>query len=475
MDFVRYLDDPVAFIDEQLPVNELGHAWRLQPHQRAILRAAFAFDAEGRLPFDAVLYSCPKKSGKTALNAAITCWWAFTQEPPNDLLIVANDYEQAQGRVYKTLMGLIQRNPVLARSAEVTTKQIVLSNGSTITVLASEYAGAAGSNHGLTSWDELWGYMSESAHRLFEQLGPVPTRRNSIRFITTYAGWEGESDLLHALYVQGVGPEEHPDGQGERVHSEWPLYVNRDARLLTYWDHEPRMAWQGMSYYASQRRTMRPATYLQIHENRWTTSETRLITPELWDGCVDHARMPLPPTKDIPLFVGVDASVKSDTSAIVALSRESDPYGEWYTLRQHAIWVPTPDAPIDLERDLEAYLWDLSRRYRVQVVACDPWQLMSTAQRLRKAGVNVVEYAQTAQLTQRMGAALYESLKGLRLRLYSDATMREHALNVVGVEGLRGVRLAKERASRKIDSVVALSLALLAAMDTPVYTGPLCW
>jgi len=75
----------------------------------------------------------------------------ITQESPNELLIVANDFEQAQGRVFASLVRLVQANPTLARSAAMTAKQISLSNGTTITVLASEYAGAAGSNHGLTS------------------------------------------------------------------------------------------------------------------------------------------------------------------------------------------------------------------------------------------------------------------------------------------------------------------------------------
>lgn len=40
-------------------------------HQRDILRLAFAFDENGRLPWDTILYSCVKKSGKndgTGLN-----------------------------------------------------------------------------------------------------------------------------------------------------------------------------------------------------------------------------------------------------------------------------------------------------------------------------------------------------------------------------------------------------------------------
>jgi len=239
----RYRTDIVAFVDDLIKNNELGRPLQLLEHQREILSLAFKFDDHGQLLYEIFLYCCPKKSGKTTVNALITLWWAFTQESPNEILIVANDLEQAQGRVFKAIAGIIQHNPELARSAEVQARLVTLSNGTTITALASEYAGAAGSNHGLTSWDELWGYTSESSRRLWEELTPVPTRRNSIRFITTYAGWENESNLLWDIYRQGVGKEEHNDGQGKCIHQELPIYVNRDARLLVYWDHKPRMEW----------------------------------------------------------------------------------------------------------------------------------------------------------------------------------------------------------------------------------------
>ena len=91
---------------------------------------------------------------------------------------------------------------------------------------------------------QLWAYTSESSRRLWEELTPVPTRRNSIRFITTYASFEGESELLMGLYKQVVSKDEHPEGQGEKLHPDLPIYANRDARIFCYWDHEPRMKWQ---------------------------------------------------------------------------------------------------------------------------------------------------------------------------------------------------------------------------------------
>ena len=207
---------PIHFIDKLVKKNELGQLFTLFPFQREILRLAFAFDDEGRLPWDTVVYYCVKKSGKTSLNAALALWWALTQESPNEILVLANDLEQSLARVFKTMQGLIEHNPKLQSEAEVQSRGIYLANGTTITPISGDYIGAAGSNHGFVSFDKLWGYVSESSTRLWEELTPVPTRRNSIRFISTYAGFEGESELLWDLYKSGVGKNEHPEARANR-------------------------------------------------------------------------------------------------------------------------------------------------------------------------------------------------------------------------------------------------------------------
>jgi len=71
---------PITFIDRLVKKNDLGHPFALMDHQREVLRLAFAFDQDGRLPWDTIIYSCIKKSGKTTLNGALTLGWGFTQE-----------------------------------------------------------------------------------------------------------------------------------------------------------------------------------------------------------------------------------------------------------------------------------------------------------------------------------------------------------------------------------------------------------
>src|SRR4051794_20310444 len=108
-DFSRYVRDPVAFIDTFILLNEKGQPWSLSPYQRTVLRLAFRWDAAGRLALRILLWSEPKKSGKTFLDACLLLWWAFTR-PSTEVIVCANDLEQSVSRVFATATALCKHN-----------------------------------------------------------------------------------------------------------------------------------------------------------------------------------------------------------------------------------------------------------------------------------------------------------------------------------------------------------------------------
>jgi hypothetical protein len=195
----------------------------------------------------------------------------------------------------------------------------------------------------LSSWDELWGFQSERGLRLWEELTPVPNKP-SVRIVTTYAGWEGESELLWNLYLKGVGNDEHKDGEAKRIHKTLPVYLNQAAKILCYWDHVPRLQWQTKDYYAAQKRTLRPATYLRLHVNRWTSGESTFIDPEQWERCVSPSLTPL--LSGGILFLGIDIGVKSDNAGVVGVTWASE--GQKIIIATHRVWRPTRNSPVNL-------------------------------------------------------------------------------------------------------------------------------
>jgi phage terminase large subunit-like protein len=194
----------------------------------------------------------------------------------------------------------------------------------------------------------------------------------------------------------------------------------------------------------------------------WTTADTSFIDAELWDPCVDRGLHPLLPTRRFPLYVGVDGATRHDSAAVVGVYWADE---NTLALGVHRIWRPSPQAPLDLEATIEAYLDELHRHYQVRDIRCDPWQMHNSITRLKARGLRIGEYAQTQSNLTQMGQGLFDLLNGRNFRTYPAADLRQHALNTVAVEGPRGWRIAKEKASRKIDAIVALAMASVAAIE----------
>ncbi len=460
----QYRQDPLGFIDRFITRDEKGRPFKLAPHQRRVLERALRWDEDGRLLLKLLLWAEMKKSGKTFLAGALGIWWGFTN-PNTEIIIAANDQEQSVGRVFRTIVQILKQNSALHASAKITADTITLSNGTIITAISSDYKGAAGSRHSLVIYDELWGYSLERAERLFEELTPPPTEPNAWVLVVTYAGWTGESVLLERLYKRGLA--------GDRIDDDLELYRNDD--LTMFWSHTPRQPWQTERYYASQRELLRPNTFARLHENRWVSSESVFVTGELWDACVDADLLPVlfsdgPVSREFVVVAGLDASVKGDSTACVVVAND----GDRIRLIAHRIWQPTANQPMDFEHTVEKFLREIDRRFLLQGAYYDPFQFHRSATTLKLDGLPMKEFPQSVNNVTRMGQVLYDLIQRRVLHLYPSDELRQQALNAVAVETPRGFRLAKEKASKKIDATAALAMAACAALDHP-QVPPLTW
>ena len=108
---------------------------------------------------------------------------------------------------------------------------------------------------------------------------------------------------------------------------------------------------------------------------------------------------------------------------------------------------------------------ELKARFSLRAVHFDPYQMQATAQRLTHLGVNMVEYPQTVGNLTAASQNLYELIKSQGISVYPDDDIRLSIQRSVAVESTRGWKLAKEKASHKIDVVVALAMSSLAAVQ----------
>ena len=126
--------------------------------------------------------------------------------------------------------------------------------------------------------------------------------------------------------------------------------------------------------------------------------------------------------RGLPIYVGVDASVKHDSSAIVAVTFDSR--AQQARLVFHRVFQPSPTEPLDFEATIEATLLDLHKRFNVVRVLFDPWQMVATAQRLTQAGLQIEEYPQSPANLTAASQNLFELINAGDLVAYPDAGVR---------------------------------------------------
>jgi phage terminase large subunit-like protein len=483
---------------------------RLMPHQKVILRLFFdtaPAEAFGCGPnFQTLVYSTVKKSGKTAVAAMVARWIAETWGSHTEVYCMANDLEQARGRIYQAALTSIEEDPRYARADKgiagmwriIERQALHIPTHSTIKAVSADYKGEAGSNPVASLWSELWGFSSEAGQRLWEELTPVPTRPRSIRYVETYAGYEGESSILNDL-------EDRVKKEGRRLTRDeliplglsWPFppsqplpfFVHTPSRTFAYWDEGEdarRMPWQTPQYYVAQQSDLRPTAYERLHLNKRVSATDEFIQAEWWDRLVTPEAAK-PPGRNEPLIIGADAGVTGDCTGLVAVSR--DPKAPDNVLqRLSRVWYPPPGKALDYSLTIEPVLrqWctghihplteqcdthskvDVlgkcvpTQPYNVVQVAYDQYQLHDLMTRIRNEAVAWCH--PFSQMGDRMTAdkALFDMIRDQRIHHTGDADLREHILNAgakVPADDNTRLRLVKKSNKAKIDLAVCLSMA----------------
>lgn len=438
---------------------------KLASHQAAILRHVLTLGPDGRLPYSEVIWSGPKKSGKTTIAALVAEYFGLFIESPNEVYLCANDLEQSQGRVYKALSQSVKLNRHLTNRADVQVRITRFDNGTELTALPSDYAGAAGSNHGLSIFDELWAYVSENSRRLWDEMTPPPTRRLAMRLTVTYAGFEGESELLEEFYKRGQKGDPVPDlahienGEGQPA-------CRANGRLFVYWDHQlkryPGLTIAPDDYHAQQREDLRPLAYTRLHENKFTVNESRFITKEQWEACYDPELRALSAGDGRKAVFGADASTTRDLTALVGVYSNSQ--AKTSDIVFCKAWKPERGVlrlgkpTVDLDETIGKEVERLHKAGQISAIVADPYQMHTLIIKWEKMGIRVIELPQTAARVE-ADQAFYDAIIGRTVRHYNHPDLNEHSENAIAVETARGFRLAKEKTRKKIDLMVAASQA----------------
>lgn len=429
-----YKNDIIRFAEDQFFIIETRKPIVLEEYQKEKILKPIFYGGEGRPTM--ALVGQTKKSGKSTLAALACAYTLFCGEDFSETYIAARDFQQGQWIVFNKLVKAIEMNPRMLVNVNITKDAIERpATGSVVRCLPTDVS-AAGLNPSLVIFDELWSYEYESMRRFWEELTTVPTRKNPLTFIVSYAGYD-EDSLLYELYKKGL--------------------EGNDPTFYFYWSHKNLMKWQSKTYLFQQRGRLRPNTYLRLHENRWTSSESAFVPLEQWDECVDRTHKPLIPgiIPSPPLYVAIDIGIKHDSSAVIGVYRDRN----IVKLALAQSWIPSKESPLDIDQSVGRYLREANKDFNLKVVYYDPWQCHHLATELRKEGIKMEEFPQTTDRLTQMGQNLYNLITGGNLLLYPHGEMRKHAEKTLVKETQRGFRLIKGKASQRIDLIIALAMA----------------
>lgn len=452
--------DPARWIAQNFYIPETHGAITLAPYQIACLREALRRDENGQYKYSLVVWSDIKKSAKSSIAAAVGLWVAYNVEWAS-IKVIANDLKQADSRVSYYMRRAITLNQVMKSSATVNTSGYsikVPGQHSMIEAVPIDPKGEAGGNDDAVIYSELWGANSKAAQQLWTETTLSPTKYGqSFRWVETYAGYTGQSPILENLYEQGVNKGRRIDlsFDGHDL-SDLEVYVNDAARLFCLWNTKPRLAWQSPEYYAQEAAVLLPSEFERVHRNQWVSSQDTFVPLEWWDACGGDVK---PLDRDDPIVIGLDAAVSNDSFAVIAVSRDDDLVSVRYARR----WLPPHGGEIDFNEP-EAEIRRLCDEYNVVEIDYDPYQLHSTASRLRQE-LNV-RFKPFSQAGDRLIAdkQLYDLIRDRRIVHSREPELREHITNADAAKDGDKLRIVKRADHLKIDLAVALSMASARAL-----------
>lgn len=201
-------------------------------------------------------------------------------------------------------------------------------------------------------------------------------------------------------------------------------------------------------------------TFRAFRLNQWVdlVGAESWLGPEAmntWMGLADREYR-LDPSQ--PVYAGVDVSLRYDTTAVVWVQQRPD--GRWHAwsriFRAHGSNV-----------DQAAIRAQIASLPNLNACAYDPRFFEASAQDLEEQGILMIEIPQQPQRMVPIIGNLYRAIVGRSLSHDGDPEFASQVCSAVRRESEHGFTLSKIKSELKIDSAIALALALAAADVAP--------
>ncbi|MBA7522947.1 hypothetical protein ES705_15068 [subsurface metagenome] len=434
----EYQNDIIRFSEREIYLPEKKEKLiRLEGWEREVFTDCF-YKNRPRL----ILISLAKKNGKSTFSEIVLVWFLTAQEP-GEIYVCSNSKDQSNFITYRKIVLMIRKNPELDKMCRIYNDYIEnIKTGSILRCLSSSYRSSAGLNPLLICIDEISSFDTDSLKFFYEELQLSPIYKCPLILVTSTAGRE-EQGILWDLFKASE--------KGNTPESYFYIKQGEEANPSSFVTKE---------YLDSQRNKpgMRENLFKRLHKNLWVSEEDSFVTDDDFRACLNFNLVKRPKTK-IPVWLGLDVGIRSDYTAISAVTGSLEGNIE---LVDHKIYIPSRSEEIQFD-DVKRYILELNELYNILGIEFDPYQAIQLSQDLRKERINMVELPQTHENTIRFSQNLYNLIKTRRINFYQSEEVRKSLLNCKVVYSSRGWHIVKRSGTKKIDLAVSLGMACYGA------------
>lgn len=362
-------------------------------------------------------------------------WYAlqklFLGTVEQNIICCASDIEQA-GIILDSVKGFLKRNRFIGRGIKIRKNEIINpKKHSKIKIISSDTASSWGLKPSVVICDELSQWNDkELFFSLFSATGKI-------------------ADCQLAI-ISNAG-----------FRKNWTWDIREQARKSPDWHFfsaEGVIAkWISKKWIDTQREILPPPIFQRYILNKWVLDGGSFITLKEYENCVG----------DIPLitnescYMGIDLGLKRDRTCISVVTRNN--FGKVILIHKE-IFTGSKEEPVQLEI-VENTIRNLYTKFYIKKIYIDPWQAMSSIQRLEKEGLPIEEYKFSIPNIQKLSQELFNLFHNAKIIVPKDEFLQNEILGMDIVLKSYGWRIDHETRGFS-DQVISLGMACLAcAMD----------
>lgn len=490
---------------EKLPVTSgmlAGTKFKLRDWQKDILRGIYGTDADGKRIVRQALITMPRKNGKTGLTAMLALAHLCGPEAEARGQIYSAAAEQNQASlIYNEMKAIIEATPELKGRVIVRdfTKHLEDSiTGSSFKALSAD----AGSKHGFSASCVIYDELAQAPNRdLYDVLASSTGARLEPLMIVISTQSGKQEHVMNELVDYGIQVR---DGVVEDA-SFYPCIYSAPEDADPWSEETWKQCNPALDDFRSleemrtaarqaKRLPAREAVFRNLYLNQRVSLSERFIPRAEWDAC--HANLQEEDFHGMRCYGGLDLSGKLDLTALClvfptddgkravfdyfwtpqdgieeAENRDRAPYLLW---NKQGHLLTSPGRVIDYYA-VALKIGELSRKFKIQEIATDPWKMEYLEKELVNLGIEV-HLRPVKQGPQGMDPAI-RTLEGdvlnRTLQHRSSPVMNWCMDNVrTSADRKNNREFDKKHSTGRIDGVVALAMADHAASFVPAETEP---